>query len=703
MDRNWPDDPKYLGRATTRVDGPLKVTGRAKYTTDVQIPGLLYGMILRSPWPSARLAAVDLAPALQVPGIRAALLVQDVPRTLHYYGDEIAAVAGTSREACREALSRIRLDATPAPFVVDERQALNPDAPRVLPGGPNVGKPAAEQQGDVDAAFAGAAAVVEGTFSTQVALHHALEPHGNTAAFDGDELTVWASTQGLFAVRDGLADHLGMPQSKVRVRSDFMGGGFGAKLNPGVESVVAARLAQAAGAPVRLILSRFEEALAVGNRPSTYQKIRLGADRDGTLVAFDFTGFGTGGYPGSDSESAMIPAPYIYRVPSTRVRQYGVAVNAGAARPMRAPGHPQASFGMEAAMDELAVKLGMDPVALRLRNTPHEIHRTEFALAAERFGWKDRYRPPGSSPGIVKTGVGCAAAIWWGGGQGTRAEVQVNPDGTVEVRCGTQDLGTGTRTLIAVVAAELLGLSPGAITVRLGDTRFPPSGMSGGSMTAASVSPAVYDACEKALADLKAASGRSEVQGDAWKAACRTLGTTPLVVQGQWREGLSSAGVGGVQMAAVEVDTGTGVVRVTDVVCVQDCGLVVNKLTAESQVNGGILMGLGYALFEQRWMDDTSGVVLNPNLETYKLPGPADVPRIRIYLLNQPERGVIGLGEPVTIPTAAAIANAVANALGVRIPSLPLTPEKVLAALGKVPNAQPDAIAWDQLARSAGV
>ena len=705
MENNWPEDPKYLGTKVRRVDGPQKVTGKAKYASDVQPPGLLFGMILRAPWPSAQLTAVDLEPARQTPGIKAALLVRDLPRTIHYYGEEIAAVAGTTREACEEALSRIRLDATPQPFVVDERKAIDANAARVFPEMSNISKPRVRETGDVDQAFADATAVVEGEFATQIQLHHCMETHGNTVSMQGDELTAWASTQAVFAVRDGLADGLEMDQSKVRVLSEYMGGGFGSKFGPGVEGVMAARLSQAAGAPVKLMLSRFEESLAVGNRPSTYQKVKLSADKDGVLTGYELVGFGSGGYAsGGETEGggggAGFPAPYIYRIPNVRVKQYGVAINAGSGRAMRAPGHPPASFGMESILDELAVKLGMDPVEIRLKNDPFEIRQREYKLAAERFGWKDKYRPPGSSPGVVKAGVGCAGATWGGGGRGTRAEVQINPDGTVEVRCGTQDLGTGTHTVIAVVAAEMLGLRPDQISVRLGDTRFPPSGGSGGSTTAASVSPAIFDACHNALDELKTASGMADVQGVHWAEACRALGINPLVVQGQWKQGLSSSGAGGVQMAEVEVDTQTGFVKVKEIVIVQDCGLVVSRLTCESQLYGGVIMGLGYALYEQRFMDDRSGVVLNPNFETYKLPGAADIPDIKIFLVDMPERGVIGLGEPVTIPTAAAIANAVANAIGVRVNSIPLTPPKILAALGKVPDAGPGAIKWEMLAHA---
>jgi xanthine dehydrogenase YagR molybdenum-binding subunit len=402
------------------------------------------------------------------------------------------------------------------------------------------------------------------------------------------------------------------------------------------------------------------------------------------LENYGTPGIGSGGVTEGASGDVGVPAPFIYHVPNSRVKQASVAVNAGSSRPFRAPSHPPASFGMESILDELAVKLKMDPVELRLKNDPSEVRRKEYQLGAERFGWKEKYKEPGSSPGPVKTGVGCAGSTWWGGGgKGTQVEAQVNPDGSVELRCGTQDLGTGTKTVIALVGAEMLGLKPEQILVRVGDTRFPPSGGSGGSTTAASVSPAVYDACANALQELQKQTGVADARGENWVGACKKLGVNPLVVSGQFQEGLSGGGVGGVQFAEVAVDTNTGFVKVKKITCVQDCGLVVSKLTCESQANGGIIMGIGYALYEERMMDRRSGVVLNPNLETYKLPTLADIPEIDLVLFEMPEKGVIGIGEPVTIPTAAAIANAVANALGVRVNSLPITPERVLAALGK--------------------
>ena len=685
---SWPEKRAYIGSSAKRIDAPAKVSGAAKYASDVQPEGWLYGMIFRSKWPKAKITSINLDKAKKVPGIKAAVLAREGERTVRYYGEELAAVAGTSKQACLDALRLIEVEAAPLPFVVREDDAKLDTSPRVWEEKPNFMKPRVQEKGTVDQAFSECATVVEGFYSTPVQLHHPLETHGNTISCTDDGVTAWASTQGITSVRDDLSRNLKLPQNKVRVISEFMGGGFGSKFGAGAEGGLAARLSQEAKAPVKLMLTRFDEALAVGNRPSSFQKIKLGAKADGTLHAFELESYGTAGIgSGGASEGggggADFPAPYIYRVPHTRSKQSGVNINAGSARAFRAPGHPTASFGMESIMDDLAAKMNIDPVELRIKNDPSEVRKKEYRLGAEKFGWKEKYKKPGSSAGPVKTGVGCAGATWGGGGRGTKAEAQINPDGSIEIRCGTQDLGTGSKTVIALIAADLLGLKPEDITVRVGDTNFPSSGGSGGSTTTASVAPAIFDLCTKALQELQTQVSVPDARGENWKAACKKLGVNPLNVSGQWQEGLSSSGAGGVQFAEVEVDTETGFVKVKKITCVQDGGLIVSKLTCESQVNGGIIMGIGYALYEERVMDRTSGVVLNPNFETYKLTGLSDVPEIEIILLDMPERGVIGIGEPVTIPTASAVANAVANALGVRVGSLPITPARVLSALGK--------------------
>jgi xanthine dehydrogenase YagR molybdenum-binding subunit len=702
----WPASPTIIGQRTRRLDGPDKVTGRAKYAYDIARPGLLYGRILRSPHPHARVKSLDLAPALKAPGVKAAIPVIDPTqesKTGHrvfYQGDEVAALAATTEELAADALRLIKVEYEVLPHLATIDQAMRPEAPPVFEGG-NVKEGSAEENGDLDAGFKAAAHIVEQSYNTQVQTHVSLETHGCVCEWDGDKLTSWASTQAVHGTKEGFAEALGIPQSNVRVITEYMGGGFGSKFGPDVQGVLCAKLAKQAGAAVKMMLDRKEEHLASGNRPSAYAHIKAGVAADGMLTAFDAETWGTGGA----GAGSGFPLPYVYQFPNRRRRHKDVYINAGQQRAMRAPGHPQGCYITEMLMDELADAVKMDPVEFRLKNLPPEgpsaMWRTYFPIAAKQIDWSRRHPTGDSTPGPIKRGLGCAANRWGGGGRGTKAHCEILPDGSVVMRSGTQDIGTGTRTLLAIVTAETLGLPLSAIKPELGDSLYPFSGGSGGSTTAASVSPAIRVTAQKALdalsakvganlgvdpATLVAVNGRIQVKdnaskGLAWKEACRLLGTEPISVDGEWEQGLSSSGSSGVQFADVEVDIETGITRVKRIVCVQDCGLVLDKLTAESQINGGIVMGINFALFEDRILDRNTGQMVNPNMEWYLVGGPSDVPQIDITIADQSDRGVIGLGEPPCIATAAAISNAVANATGVRIRSLPLTPDKILNAL----------------------
>ncbi|HUE37136.1 MAG TPA: molybdopterin cofactor-binding domain-containing protein, partial [Candidatus Acidoferrum sp.] len=395
---SWPTETKYISHSTTRIDAPAKLTGAARYSSDIQADGWLYGMILRSKWPSAKILSVNLEKARQIPGIKAAVTVKEFPQTIRYYGEEIAAVAGASKQACLDALRVIEIKAEVRhEFVVNEDKARKENSAQVWDGATNASAPRVHEQGSVDTAFPECAAVIEGFYTTPVQLHHAMETSGSTTSWTDEGLTSWASTQGISSVRDGLAGGLQLDHSKVRVITEYMGGGFGAKFGAGVEGVLAAKLSKEAKAPVRLMLTRFDQALAVGNRPSSFQKIKIGATADGMLHAFEAENYGTagigaGGDAGGGGGGADIPMPYLYKVPNTRVKQSMVAVNAGSARAFRAPGNPPASFGMESAMDDLAVKLGMDPLEFRLKNDPNPIRQREYKMGAEKFDWKQRYQ-----------------------------------------------------------------------------------------------------------------------------------------------------------------------------------------------------------------------------------------------------------------------------------------------------------------------
>lgn len=706
----WPPvaERTLLGKSLERLDGPDKAQGKAKYTYDILRPGMLYGRLLGSPHPHARVRAIDLSAAQKLPGVRAVLALKDpaAPETarVRYQGEEVAAVAAATEEIAEDAIRLIKVEYEVLPHLATVEQAMRPEAPVVFEKG-NVTEPTVRADGgDVEAALASSAHVVEGLYSTQVQTHTSLETHGGICEWNGEQLTAWVSTQAVHATREGTARALGIPQSNVRVITEYMGGGFGSKLGGDVQVVICARLAKLAGAPVKLMLDRKDEHLVTGNRPSAYARVRAGVDAQGKLTAIDAESWGTGGA----GQGSFFPVPYqVYVFPARRQRHRDVYINAGPQRAFRAPGHPQSCFITEVVMDELADRLGLDPLELRLRNLPPEADNAQwgryFRMGAERIGWSRRHPTGDRAPGPIKRGLGCAANRWAGGGaRQTRAACEIHPDGGVVTRIGTQDIGTGTRTLVAIVTAETMGLPLEAVQAAIGDSSFPYAPGSGGSVTAPSVSSIVRVAAENArtqlfakvapalgVADpssLVARDGRIFAAGEpangmTWKEACKRLGTEPINAPAEWQAGLSSVGTSGVQFADVEVDIETGITRVRKIVCVQDCGTIVDRLTAESQCQGGIIMGLGFALFEHRILDRNTGQMVNPNMEWYLLTGMSDVPEIDVTLVDQPERGVIGLGEPPVISTAAAIGNAVANAIGVRVRSLPLTPPNVLTAL----------------------
>jgi xanthine dehydrogenase YagR molybdenum-binding subunit len=698
----WPAEPTLIGKRIQRLDGPVKVTGQAKYSYDINRPGGLHGRILRSPHPRARIVSIDLSAAEKAPGVKAAMAVMKPGDTAMFQGEEVAAVAAVTEEQANDALRLIKVQYEVLPHIATEALATREGAPPVFKDG-NVKDGDTEEAGDLEAGFKAAAHTVEVSYATQVQTHVSLETHGCVCEWDGDKLTSWASTQAVHGTREQFAKALEIPQANVRVITEYMGGGFGSKFGPDAQGIICAKLAKQAGAAVKMMLDRKEEHLASGNRPSSGSKIKAGVSADGLVTAFDAETWGTGGA----GAGAGFPLPYIYVFANRRRKHRDIYTNAGPQRAMRAPGHPQGCFHTEMLMDELADKLRMDPVAFRIKNLPPEapnaMWRSYFPLAAERFGWSRRHAPGDPAPGPIKKGMGCAANRWGGGGQGTRAHCEINPDGSVVMRCGTQDIGVGTKTIVAMITAETLGIPMSLVKAEIGDSNYPFSGGSGGSTTAPAVSPAIRVTSGMALDALKAkvapglgvdpavlvaSNGRIHVKDDpskglAWKDACKQLGMEPIAVDGQWERGLSASGTSGVQFAEVEVDVETGVTKVTRITCVQDCGLVVDELTAESQCIGGIIGGVNYALFEDRILDRVTGHMVNPNMEWYHIAGTADIPKIDIKLMNQPERGVIGIGEPPTISTAAAVANAVANAIGARIRSIPITPDKVITALAE--------------------
>lgn len=712
---------RHIGKAIPRVDGREVVTGRARYTHDVRLPGMLVGQVLRSPHAAAEVLSIDLAPALAVPGVKAALKLAE--GKVRYAGQQVAAVAAIDERTAEKALALVKVAYKTLPFVVDWEKARDEAAPRVRDGKDNVEDLYTYDRGDAEKGLAEADVVVERTYRTGFEVHHPTETHGSVAAWEGDHLVVYDSTQNIHGVRDGLARALKVPAANVTVVKNYMGGGFGSKLGLGDYTVAAAQLARQAGRPVKIVLSRRDNALCVGYRPSSHQTYKAGAKKDGTLSAFSLVNFACGGIAAGDEVAE--PVVDLYKCPNCRVRERTVFTNAGAQRAMRAPGHTPGAFGLESLMDELAAALDMDPLELRRKNystknlggtgLPYSSKGLDkcYEAGAKAIGWERRNRRPGEGPadGTLRRGIGMASSLWFGAGvPGTLADIVLYPDLSVEVVCGTQDIGCGTRTHMAVVAAETLGLEPKEITVKLGSSDYPWAPLSGGSLTAPSVAPAVRDAALKAVERLKAVAAARLKAGTADVVMAErkfTLKSDPAksasfaeVYRDLRRETVFHGERGGMpddayafntfgaHFAEVEVDTATGTVRVLKYVAAQDSGRIVSKLTAESQVVGGVTQGLSAGLFEERVMDDATGTVVNPNLRDYKIATSLDIPEIVPLFVDVDDAlinnlGVKGLGEPARVPASAAVANAVYNAIGVHVREIPMTPPRVLAALAR--------------------
>jgi xanthine dehydrogenase YagR molybdenum-binding subunit len=780
-DYAWPDaeNRTLIGKRTTRVDSPVKVSGQAKYTYDVHRPGMLYGKVLRSPYAHAKVVSIDTSAAEKIPGVKAVHIVQGPGANIHWAGDEIVAVAAVDEPTAEDAIRALKVKFQPLPHLVSDAEppagsaqeqgplsmdaigdmldnqvparqmvsdiqkygvtekpsedmlkeikeggapdevlqalrtaTVHPEAGNKPPS--NYQKAAAQTVGDPDKAFSEAEVVSEGLYGIPVITHCCLETHGSISEWtDQDHVLTHISTQNVSGIPGQMAEPLKIPAPNIRVHQDHIGGGFGSKFSPDRWGIFTAEISKKAdGKPVRYMLERDAELKVAGARPSAYARVKLGAKKDGTVTAWQSDSWGTGG-PGG---GGMPPIPYVFSIPNQRQQHTAIRNNIGPARAWRAPNHPQAAVLTMCALDDLAAKLNMDPVEffgknLNLTKARETAYREELGIAAELMGWKEKWHPrPQTVSGVVR-GVGLSFHTWGGRGHASDCDLTIHPDGSVELKMGTQDLGTGTRTCILIVAADTLGIPMDAIQLLIGDTTYPPSGGSGGSTTIGGVSSstrrAAVDARDALFAkvatslnaqpdQLECKNGQVSVKGDSskslsWKDACSKLGAMPLTVRGKNPDrtkppDLTNSGVGGVQMAEVEVDSETGIVKVKKMVAAQDCGLVVDLKTAETQCYGALIMGISYSLFEEKVMDPTTGRMLNADMQFYRLAGLSDIPELVVHMMTgkgYDERGVIGLGEPPVISPGAAISNAVANAIGVRVPFLPLTPDRVLTAMEK--------------------
>jgi len=737
----------YIGKPTLRYDGPAKAMGKGKYTADVHLPGMLYARMVDSTIPHGRIVSIDTSEAEKLSGVRAVHVIEHIygvselrdPKLetpsrypiIRYAGQPIAGIAAISQQVADDAAKLVKVQYDTKAFVVERTDARADDAPVVFPGpadaagsaggggGPknvpqkgNVHGPQQRKIGDIDKGFAEAEVIVEGEYFTQVQTHSALETHGFVVDWKPDEVTVYASTQGTSSVRNEFADVFKLPKSKIRVITEYMGGGFGAKFGAGNEGVVAAMLSRKANAPVKLMLDRRQEHI-VSNRPDSHQLLKIGAKKDGTLTAIQLTSYGTAGV-GTGAGTAG-PATNMYKCPNLLTEEYDVFVNAGPGAAFRAPGHPQGCFAFEQAIDELAVKLNMDPLAFREKIDENPARKVERQLILERTNWSSR-KAAGADTGPIKRGMGIAQSVWYRFvNMDSSCEVRVSRDGSVELMSAVQDLGTGTKTILAQIVGEEFGMPPADVVIRIGDTRFPIGPDSGGSVTAGSITPAVRNAAYQAKQKLFAAvatafgttadnlalqDGRVVFKNDPSKSytlkqVAAKLPTGDISARATRVAEYSKERItyGGVDYVELAVDTETGRVHIEKVFGAHDCGRPINPTGVISQINGGILQGISYALFEQRIMDRKAGYMLNANLENYKILGAREVPEIHIELIEnyiaQSSTDAAGIGESAGIITlAAAIGNAFYNATGVRMRKIPMTPANVLAALGKVQEVQ---------------
>lgn len=691
------DKHKLLNQRLTRVDGPLKATGVAKYTYDQRLPGMLYARVLRSPHAHARVTKLDTDAAEKIPGVKAII---PAPLTeVRFAGAPVAAVAATTPEIAEDAIRAIKVTYEVLPHVVHAHLAIRPDAPKVVADENNLAEKA--KNGDLqkaEAAFATADAIVEGEYITSRIHHTCLETHGMVVDYrGGDSATIYASTQGTFTIHEDAAKELGLASNAVTTTVEHMGGGFGSKFGLGLEGMLACRLSKQTKAPVKLMFTRYDEFVMAGNRSGSWQKMKAGVKNDGTIVALNARQYRLGGI-GQGSQAGQ---PYIYRMGDTYREIYALHTNEDSSIAMRAPGHPQASFAVETLVDELAYKIKMDPVEFRKKNLRDEVYHRQLDRGAREIGWSKRNPVAGGNAGPLKRGMGCAVGTWGGGGNNQcKVDVTIARDGSVLVAVGTQDLGTGTRTYTRAIVAEELGLGIKDVKERIGNSKLGAANPSGGSTTAPSLSPSVKDAAIKArmlmaerVAPLLGNPKPEEVVfADAtvsansktlsWQQAVAALPAAGITSHGEWRADLQARGIHGVCFAEVEVDVETGHVKPIKMVHIQDGGLPLNRLTMESQINGGMIQSLGMALWEGRVMDAQLGMQLNPGFGDYKLPGCLEMPELVPLIDDEDKReAVIGIAEGCIIPAVGALANAVFNSTGVRVRELPITPDKILMGL----------------------
>jgi xanthine dehydrogenase YagR molybdenum-binding subunit len=742
-----------IGRDTPRVDGPARVTGTAQYTSDLHFPGMLYAVPVRATIANGRVDALDTAAAERLRGVRAILHRQTIgpifrsmaepgfegiceerrppfeDDVVRYYGQYVALAVADTFEAATAAAAAVRVQYRAERPNVDPHLTADDDPPVIAATfGPQAR--VQSQRGDADRAFASAPVKLDDTYVTPPETHNPIELHATTAIWDGpSSLTVYDSTQGVVNARSVIAQMFGLPKETVRVISRYLGSGFGGKLFPWTHCALAAAAARQLGKPVKLVLSRKMMFESVGHRAHTQQRVRLGATPEGKLLSLAHDYLYTRSMLDAHHEDCGEVTPFQYSVPNVRVSFGRAKRNIGATADMRGPGAVPGLYATESALNELAERLTIDPVRLRILNEPtidegrglpfSSRHLIEcFALGAEKFGWSRRTPAVGSMRRDGLTlGWGMAGCAWVAARFAAQANVQLRDDGTVRVACATQDIGTGTSTILAQLAAERTGAPLGRVEVALGDTALPAGPISGGSMATASVVPAVFQAADGAIAsllqlaattpgspfaqrrpeDLTFVGGRVLVKADGAGEGVPFADVLRLarmrLVGGSGRgegtfgnpEAKFSTHSFGCHFVEVTWQPETARLRVSRVVTVIDGGRILNPLAGRNQIEGAVVMGIGMAMLEHTSYDPRTGAPINSSLADYVVAVNADVPKIEVHFLEIPdpelnELGARGVGEIGLAGFAAAVTDAVHHATGVRVRELPVTIEKLLAA-----------------------
>ncbi len=727
-----------VGRALPRVDGPLKVSGVAAYTSDRAAEGMAYAVAVGSTIANGRIAALRIATAREMPGVIEIYHRENVGRlykpspeagaidetrpplnddVIRYYGQYVALVVAETFEEATAAASAVEVDYADvfAPNV--EPELVADDEPAE-----------ASRRGDPEAAYDASPVRLDRTYVTPAETHNPIELHASLATYDGDCFTLYETTQAVVNHRNVMSEILGVPRENVRIVMKFLGSGFGGKLWPWTHGTLAAAAARNLGRPVKLVVTRKQMFQTVGHRARTQQRVRMSAQRDGTLTSLRHESINDAGMLDEYDENCGEASPYFYGTPNLLVTNAQTRRHIGAPTAMRGPGAVPGLFATESAYDELAIELGLDPVQLRLHNEPRRDqdlgipfssrHYAEcLTLGAKKFGWSERTAGVGSmrKNGTI-LGWGMAGCSWIAGRFAAEVRVELHADGSARVASGTQDIGTGTYTVLAQIVADATGIPIERIVVDLGDTRLPPGPTSGGSLVTSSLIPAVLEATRAAM---KSAIGLATTQRktpfEDWSPDDLSFQSGRIVARKGSGERIDFHEV--LQRASVAMVSGTGKaarsfgeehpkyslhsygaqfveiawqpeiarIRVNRVVTVIDAGRILNPRTASNQIEGAIVMGVGMALFEETHYDPKTGAPLNSNLADYIVATNADTPRMDVTFLDYPdtevnELGARGVGEIGLAGIASAITAAVYHATGVRVRTLPIEIEKLLGA-----------------------